>query len=287
MQSRRIALKIQYLGSGFRGWQRQAGHRTVQGVLEEAIALRAGHPVALYGAGRTDTGVHASGQVAHFDTTSGIPPTEWARVLNDCLPEDVVVLASAQVPDFWHARFSARWRRYRYLILNRELPDVFWRLFSWQVRWPLQVEPMAEALNSLLGEHSLEAFRRRGSDRPHSRVQVQEVLCQRLGDLISIEVQASGFLYRMMRLLVGSLEVVGRGEISPQQFVHLWQHNDWSRMRTRYSAPPQGLCLVDVGYAGDPFGRHFAHSPPFWALPLQGLPKTPDWSAALCVSSLA
>jgi tRNA pseudouridine38-40 synthase len=264
MQSRRIALKIQYLGRDFRGWQRQAGHRTVQGVLEEAIASRAGHTVTLYGAGRTDTGVHAAGQVAHFDTTCGIPPTEWARVLNDCLPEDIVVLASAPVPEDWHARFSARWRRYRYLILNRERPDVFWRPFSWQVRWPLQVEPMAEALRSLLGEHNLEAFRRRGSDRPHSWVRVEEVLCQRVGDLISIEVQASGFLYRMMRLLVGSLEVVGRGELSPQQFVHLWQHNDWSQMRTRYSAPPQGLCLLDVGYARDPFGQRFPQSLPFW-----------------------
>ncbi len=287
MQSRRIALRIQYLGSRFCGWQRQAARRTVQGVLEEAIALRAGHPVALYGAGRTDTGVHAAGQVAHFDTTSGIPPTEWARVLNDCLPEDVVVLASAQVPDFWHARFSARWRRYRYLILNRELPDVFWRLFSWQVRWPLRVEPMADALHSLLGEHSLEAFRRRGSDRPHSRVHVQEVLCQRLGDLVSIEVQASGFLYRMMRLLVGSLEVVGRGELSPQQFVHLWQHNDWSQMRTRYSAPPQGLCLLDVGYAADPFGRRFPHPLPFWALPMQEFCGAPYLPSAVGVPSLA
>jgi len=269
MPYRRIALRIQLLGSRFYGRQRQAARRTAQGGLEEAIASRAGHPVTLYGAGRTDTGVHAAGQVAHFDTTSGIPAAEWSRVLNDCLPEDVVVLASAQVPGSWHARFSARWRRYRYLILNRERPDVFWRLFSWQVRWPLQVEPMAEALNSLLGEHSLEAFRRRGSDRPHSRVQVQEVLCQRLGDLLSIEVQASGFLYRMMRLLVGSLEVVGRGQLSPAQFVHLWQHNDWSQMRTRYSAPPQGLCLTDVGYAADPFGQQFAHSLPFWALPTE------------------
>lgn len=279
MQHRRIALRVQYLGSAFHGWQRQAGYRTVQGVLEEAIASRAGHKVTVYGAGRTDTGVHAAGQMAHFDTTSAIRPEDWSRVLNDCLPKDVVVLASTEVPSSWHARFSAIRRRYRYLILNRERPDVFWRLFSWHVRWPLHVERMAEALNSLLGEHSLEAFRCTGSDRANSIVQVQEVLCQRLGEMISIEVQASGFLYRMMRLLVGTLEVVGRGELSPEGFVRLWQHNDWSQMRTRYSAPPQGLCLVDVGYAMDPFGQLFAHSPPFWALPLAA-PSPPPASFA-------
>lgn len=272
MQYRRIALRVQYLGSTFHGWQRQAAHRSVQGVLEEAIASRAGHKVTVHGAGRTDAGVHAAGQVAHFDTTSTI--RDWSLVLNACLPEDVAVLAAAEVPNSWHARFSATRRRYRYLILNRERPDVFWRLFSWHVRWPLQVERMAEALNSLLGEHSLEAFRCTGSKRAHSTVQVQEVLCQRLGEMVSIEVQASGFLYRMMRLLVGSLQVVGRGELSPEGFVRLWQHNDWSQMRTRYSAPPQGLCLTDVGYAADPFGQLFAHSPPFWALPLAAPPPT-------------
>ncbi|MCF2972306.1 tRNA pseudouridine(38-40) synthase TruA [Synechococcus sp. Nb3U1] len=274
MQYRRIALRVQYLGSAFHGWQRQAAHRSVQGVLEEAIASRAGHKVILHGAGRTDAGVHAAGQMAHFDTTSTIRPSDWSRVLNACLPEDVAVLASAEVPDSWHARFSATRRRYRYLILNRERPDVFWRLFSWHVRWPLQVERMSEALNSLLGEHSLEAFRCTGSKRAHSTVQVQEVLCQRLGEMVSIEVQASGFLYRMMRLLVGSLQVVGRGELSPEGFVRLWQQNDWSQMRTRYSAPPQGLCLTDVGYAADPFGQLFAHSPPFWVLPLAAPPPT-------------
>ncbi len=270
MQYRRIALRIQYLGSAFYGWQRQATHRSVQGVLEAAIASRAGHPVTVYGAGRTDTGVHAAGQVAHFDTTSPIPPKDWSLVLNDCLPQDVVVLASAEVPPTWHARFSAQWRRYRYLILNREQPDVFWRLFSWHVRWPLQVERMAEALRSLIGEHSLEAFRRRGSTRPHSLVHVQEVLCQRWGDIVSIEVQASGFLYRMMRLLAGTLEVVGRGELSPEGFVHLWQHNDWSQMRTRYSAPPQGLCLLDVGYPTNPFEGSLVPAPPFWELDPRG-----------------
>ncbi|MEN9202824.1 MAG: tRNA pseudouridine(38-40) synthase TruA [Thermostichus sp. DG_1_6_bins_120] len=275
MQYCRIALRVQYLGSSFHGWQRQVAHRTVQGVLEEAIASRAGHEVTVHGAGRTDAGVHAAGQVAHFDTTSTIRPGDWSRILNACLPDDVVVLASVQVSDTWHARFSAIWRRYRYLILNREQPDVFWRLFSWHVRWPLQVERMSEALNSLLGEHSLEAFRCTGSQRAHSLVQVQEVLCQRLGEMISIEVQASGFLYRMMRLLVGSLQVVGRGELSPQEFVRLWQHNDWRLMRTRYSAPPQGLCLTDVGYVTDPFGQLFAHSPPFWALTASTPPFAP------------
>ncbi|MDX2272320.1 MAG: tRNA pseudouridine(38-40) synthase TruA [Cyanobacteriota bacterium] len=250
---RRIALKLQYLGTHFWGWQRQPRHRSVQAVLEEAIASRAHHPVVVHGAGRTDTGVHAGGQVAHFDTFSPIAADHWPEVLNNCLPADVAVLAASEVAQDWHARFSACWRRYRYLLFNQELPDVFWRPFSWHHRLPLNVSLMTAALQSLLGDHNLEAFRRAGSRRPHSWVRVDEVLCRQQEPLIWIEVQASGFLYRMMRLLMGALTVVGRGELTPEEFVQLWQQNDWSGARCRYSAPPQGLCLTGVGYPDDPF----------------------------------
>ncbi len=251
--SQRIALKLQYLGTHFFGWQRQSQHRSVQAALEEAIASRAGHPVIIHGAGRTDSGVHASGQVAHFDTTSVIPVAQWPLVLNNCLPQDVVVKATALVDSPWHSRFTATWRRYRYLIFNRERPDVFWRLFSWHYRLFLDVNLMQAALESLIGAHNLEAFRRAGSSRPHSWVTVQDVLCHRSGDLVFVEVQASGFLYRMMRLLVGTLVFVGRQELSLEGFKTLWESNDWSALPARYSAPPQGLCLIDVGYPEDPF----------------------------------
>jgi tRNA pseudouridine38-40 synthase len=225
----------------------------VQAVLEDAIASRAHHAVTISGAGRTDTGVHAGGQVAHFDTHSPIPADHWWRVLNNCLPEDVAILASAEVPRSWHSRFSATWRRYRYLLLNQEMPEVFWRPFSWQVRLPLNVKLMAGALQSILGENDLEAFRGAGSKRADSLVRVEQVECQRQHNLIWIEVQASGFLYRMMRLLVGALVYVGREQLSPAEFEHLWRCKDWSRVPSRWSAPPQGLCLIGVGYADNPF----------------------------------
>lgn len=249
----RIALELQYLGTHFYGWQRQSRHRSVQQALEEAIASRAHHPVVVHGAGRTDTGVHAAGQVGHFDTQSSIPPEHWRHVLNNCLPEDIAIRASTAVPPGWHARFSACWRQYRYLILNQQQPDVFWRLFSWHHRAPLDVKIMDYALQSIVGSHDLEAFRRSGSSRPHSWVTVEKVICQRVGNLISVDVRASGFLYRMMRLLVGSLAYVGRQELSPAGFEQLWQTKDWTSLRSRYSAPPQGLCLVGVGYPEDPF----------------------------------
>ncbi|NJK61429.1 MAG: tRNA pseudouridine(38-40) synthase TruA [Synechococcaceae cyanobacterium SM2_3_1] len=250
----RIALKIQYLGTHFWGWQRQPRHRSVQAVLEEAIELRALHSVRTEAAGRTDTGVHASGQVVHFETSSPIQPQRWPRVINNCIQgNDVAVLTAAEVPQDWHARFSALWRRYRYLILNQEDADVFWQSFSWHYPQPLDAVAMARALESIIGNHNLEAFRRAGSKRPHSWVTVQEVVCRRQGNVIAIDVQASGFLYRMMRLLVGALSFVGRGTLSPEEFGCVWQTNDWSRVPSRYSAPPQGLCLTGIGYASDPF----------------------------------
>ncbi len=251
--SQRIALKVQYFGGNFWGWQRQSHHRSVQGILEESLLQQLGQSVSVQGAGRTDTGVHASGQVAHFDTEAGIPAEHWPLVINNRLPQDVVVTKAAVVPQQWHARFSAIWRRYRYLIFNRDQPDVFWGLFSWHHRWPLCATAMTDALESLIGCHDLEIFRRAGSARPHSWVTVQEVVCRRQGDVIAIEVQASGFLYRMMRLLVGALACVGRNEISAAEFVQIWQTKDWSPMRNRFSAPPQGLCLMGVGYPVDPF----------------------------------
>ncbi len=251
--TQRIALKVQYFGANFHGWQRQQHHRSVQGVLEQSLQQQLKEPITLHGAGRTDTGVHGSGQVAHFDTTTRIPPEHWGIVLNNRLPHDVAITAAAAVAPDWHARFSAIWRRYRYLILNRDHPDVFLGLFSWHHRGSLCAKAMSDALESLIGSHDLELFRRAGSPRPHSWVTVQDVACRRQGDLIAIEVQSSGFLYRMMRLLVGALACVGRGDISAAEFVQMWQTKDWSPMRNRFSAPPQGLCLIGVGYPSDPF----------------------------------
>jgi tRNA pseudouridine38-40 synthase len=276
---KRVALVIQYLGTRFHGWQRQPQHRSVQAEIEDAIAAVVGHPVTLHGAGRTDTGVHAAAQVAHFETVSPIPPQRWSSVLNARLPEDIVIRGSAAVPTSWHARFSALWRRYRYTLYLDPRPNLFLQPYSWHYyHHPLDLERMRAALRPLLGRHHLSAFHRAGSSRRHSWVEVQAATCEPMGPekeadlLLQIEIQASGFLYGMMRLLVGQLVQVGAGLRSPEAFTQIWQTEQ--RTEVKYAAPAKGLCLLRVGYPDFPF------PPEVWfdTLPHFGLsnPTTPN-----------
>jgi tRNA pseudouridine38-40 synthase len=244
---KRIALVIQYLGTHFHGWQKQPAQRTVQEEIEKAIAQEVGQDVTLHGAGRTDAGVHAAAQVAHFETCSPIPPERWAKVLNGYLPNDILVRGSAQVGDEWHACFSASWRRYRYTIYTDNCPNLFLQPFTWHYyHFPLDESLMQVALNPLVGKHDLRAFRRAGSARPHSWVEIQAAECIRRGSLIQIEIQAKGFLYGMVRLLVGMLVEVGNKLRSPAEFAEVWQNQ--RRDLVKYAAPAKGLCLLRVGY---------------------------------------
>jgi tRNA pseudouridine38-40 synthase len=262
--SRRVALVIQYLGTHFHGWQRQVGQRTVQEEIEKALFSVLNRPVTLHGAGRTDAGVHAAAQVAHFEATGSIPAEKWAKVLNTQLPKDILVLASAQVNSRWHARFSASWRRYRYSIYTDHQPNLFVRPFAWHYyHEPLDTTQMQAAIEPLIGKHDLTAFHRANSGRAHSWVEVQAAKCDREGPLIHIEIQANGFLYGMVRLLVGLLVQVGKGERSPEEFTQLWVNQ--RRDEVKYSAPACGLCLLRVGYPEFPFPQKvwFDNQPKF------------------------
>ncbi|MBW4441140.1 MAG: tRNA pseudouridine(38-40) synthase TruA [Plectolyngbya sp. WJT66-NPBG17] len=248
----RVALLIQYLGTRFYGWQRQPNHRSVQEEIETAIGSVVGHRVVIHAAGRTDTGVHAAAQVAHFDVVSVISAHRWADVINARLPEDVLIRASAAVPSDWHARFSASWRRYRYTIYTEARPNLFARSLSWHYyHAPLDESKIQKALDPMIGRHHMAAFQRANSSRPHAWVDLQSAECVREGSFLYIEVQASGFLYGMMRLLVGLLVEVGRGDRSIQDFTRLWTEE--RRDEVRYAAPPQGLSLLRVGYPEMPF----------------------------------
>jgi tRNA pseudouridine38-40 synthase len=250
--TQRVALIIQYLGTDFHGWQRQPHLRTVQEEIEHVLQSVLGHPVTLHGAGRTDAGVHAAAQVAHFDAPARIPAHRWMDILNHRLPRDIVIRASAMVNKQWHARFSALWRRYRYTIYTDPRPNLFVRPFAWHYYYDsLNESLIQQALEPLLGYHDLSAFHRSGSNRPHSWVDVQAAECLRQGCFIQIELQASGFLYGMMRLLVGMLVEVGRGWRSPASFTQVWMEQ--KRHEVTYAAPPQGLCLLRVGYSNFPF----------------------------------
>ncbi len=248
----RIALVIQYLGKGFHGWQRQANQPSVQQTIEDVLTRICDHKVVLHGAGRTDTGVHAAAQVAHFETNSPVPSTRWAKVLNTYLPKDILIRESVAVSNEWHARFSATWRRYRYTIFTDTTPNLFVQDYSWHYYLNrLDQELMQMALTPMLGQQNLSALQRSGSKRPHAWLTVQEALCWREADFVYVEMQASGFLYGMMRLLVGLLVEVGRSRLTVDEFTNIWQQE--RRYDVKYAAPPQGLCLLGIGYADPPF----------------------------------
>ena len=261
MTGQRIALCLQYDGGPFCGWQRQPQHPSVQQTLDEAIEaldpLPAGVTAKLsrtIAAGRTDTGVHAAAQVVHFDCHGPIPAPRWAPALNGRLPGSIRVRASAAVAPDWHACFSAQYRRYRYCIYNARRPNLFLAPISWhRYQWRLQDQLMEQLLQELLGHHDFSAFQRAGSQRAHARTTVQEVSLERDGDILTLEIQASGFLYGMVRLLVGQLVAAGEGRISPEQFRLRWRQQ--RRDEVKEAAPPQGLCLLRVGYPEPVFPR--------------------------------
>ena len=251
----RIALVIQYDGSYFRGWQNQKDSITVQGTLEQKICelypIKSANVIA---AGRTDSGVHASGQVAHFDYSGPIPIHRWASALNGRLPLSIRVLEAVIVPSDWHACYSAKYRRYRYTIFNGSYPNLFLQKISWhKYRLKLDENLMRQALDDLLGLHDFAAFQKAGSHRSNSLTTVQDVSIFRHGDIVTIEIQASGFLYGMVRLLVGELVAVGEKRLSIEKFRFRWRN--CLRSEVKEAAPSHGLCLIRVGYEEKIFSK--------------------------------
>ena len=221
----------------------------MQAVLEDAIAQLDPHrPVQTFAAGRTDAGVHAAGQVVHFDCSGPIPAWRWAPALNGRLPGTIRVREAVERPLSWHACYSATYRRYRYTLYNGRRPNLFLAPWSWhRYHSRLDEERMLEALQGLLGFHDFGAFMRAGSRRAHARTTIQDVGLERHGDLLSVEIQASGFLYGMVRLLMGQLVAVGEHRLSLSSFERRWRER--RRSEVKDAAPPQGLCLLRAGYA--------------------------------------
>ncbi|RDS79840.1 tRNA pseudouridine(38-40) synthase TruA [Dyella monticola] len=208
----RIALGIEYDGTDFFGWQRLSHGASVQASLEHALSFVAAQSIAVTCAGRTDAGVHGRCQVVHFDTDVQRDRRSW--VLGACsnLPSTVAVLWAQPVPDDFHARFSARSRRYRYTILNRAIrPALDARYVAWE-RLPLDAERMHAAAQSLIGEHDFSAFRAISCQAAHARREVKYLSVQREGEHVVVDIEANAFLHHMVRNIVGSLLPVGRGE---------------------------------------------------------------------------
>jgi tRNA pseudouridine38-40 synthase len=246
--TQRIAMTVEYDGSDFNGWQLQRGSsaRSVQGVLEKAIGEVANTPLRIVCAGRTDTGVHATSQVIHFDSPNIREPRSWLLGGNANLPDTVAVRTAQLVDDAFHARFSALSRRYRYLIFNRDVRTALApRHLTW-IRQAVDVEAMQREAQALLGERDFSSFRAAAcqSGTPMRHVDFIEVF--RSGPLIVVDIQANAFLYHMVRNIVGALLAVGRGRLDPGGLAELLALKD--RTRAPDTAPANGLYLVQVNY---------------------------------------
>ncbi|MBF0612630.1 MAG: tRNA pseudouridine(38-40) synthase TruA [Magnetococcales bacterium] len=242
----RYRLLLEYNGTRFRGWQRQLGHPTVQESLETALARLCGHQVTVTGAGRTDTGVHALGQVAHFDTHRPRPAGELKKALNALTPKDVAVLAVEEVDSRFHARFSACYREYLYRLNDRQEPPVLELGRVWHLHQRVDAGLMNQAASLLLGQHDFTAFRAAGCQAKSPVREVKLARVSRQGHEIRLEIGANAFLQHMVRNIIGSLVMVGRGEWSVDHFGKVLAGGD--RTRAGATAPPHGLYFMRVDY---------------------------------------
>lgn len=242
----RIALGIEYDGSGFLGWQTQPGGGGVQDALERALASIAGQPVKVVGAGRTDRGVHARGQVVHFETEALRPDTAWVRGVNAMLPDGVAVRWACQVGAEFHARYSARARVYRYVLLNRPVrPALFARNLGW-FHASLDVHAMRAAATMLVGKHDFSAFRS-AECQARSPVRTLEALTvEQQGERIDFVFRADAFLHHMVRNIVGALVYVGKGKHPPQWVADVLASRDRTLGAPTFG--PEGLYLERVEY---------------------------------------
>lgn len=242
----RIAIGVEYAGDAFEGWQSQGHGRTVQDVLEHAIGAIASHPVRLHCAGRTDAGVHATAQVAHFDTFSERPLSSWIRGVNSQLRGPVVVRWAVVVDDGFHARFLACGRRYRYILHNHPVRPA---LLAGRVGWfhvPLDAGLMHDAARALAGRHDFSAFRAAGCQAKNPVKIMHDASVRREGEYIIFDFHAGAFLHHMVRNLVGALVYVGKGYYPPEWIADVLASRD--RTRAAPTFPADGLYLCGVDY---------------------------------------
>jgi len=237
---------LEYDGAGFAGWQQQARGRTVEAELKRALRELTGNDHVVYGAGRTDAGAHAEGQVANFRFEGRIPTERLAAALNARLPEDVAVLSAAPVPDGFHARFSARWRRYRYRYLDRAARPALGRGRCWHVRGKLDVKAMSRAAEALRGRHDWTTFCS-ASEPAGTRVrEMRSATVRRRGEFVELELVAEGFMRGLARSIAGALAEVGRGRKPAGWVGELLRAQD--RRLAPKTAPAGGLTLMEVIY---------------------------------------
>jgi tRNA pseudouridine38-40 synthase len=246
---RNIKLVLSYDGTDFFGWQRQPDRRTVQQVLEEAIGQLTGVESTTNASGRTDAGVHAIGQVVHFHTASRHAPEVFVKALNATLPRDVRVLKADEVPQAFHATLDAVTKLYRYVIDNGRIADPFQTRYSNHVYQPLDVAAMNRAAGFLKGRHDFHSFETHWPNRTSSVRTITHIAVSKMNQFVSVDVEADGFLYNMVRAITGTLILVGIGKWPEERVAEVLQAED--RREAGPTAPPQGLFLVRVRYRGD------------------------------------
>ncbi len=241
-----VKLTLEYDGTAYAGWQRQPDQPTVQAAVEAAIAGVTQINTPVIGAGRTDAGVHAMGQVASFHINRDMTPREWTRALNAHLPKSIVVRSVTLMPHTFHARHSAKGKLYEYRILNRPERPAVERAYCWHIHQPLDDAAMNQAGLVLIGSHDFSSFQTQPTDNDDPICHLQQFTVFREGDRLRIEAYADRFLKQMIRSIVGTLAEVGLHKRPPDRLKHILDARD--RSAAGKTAPPQGLFLVRVDY---------------------------------------
>jgi tRNA pseudouridine38-40 synthase len=244
--TRNIRLVIKYDGTCYSGWQFQKNAKTVQEAIESALKRITGRKVKLTGAGRTDSGVHAIGQVANFKTRSKLALNKIEDALNSSLAEDILIVSAESAPLKFDSQRSARSKRYRYTVTTARFADPFIRHFAARFSYPLNIRSMRRAAKVLTGRHDFKAFQAAGSSEPNTVRTIRKIKIEKRGDLVYIDVWADGFLYNMVRIIAGTLLEIGRGKMPGESIKEILLKRD--RRSAGPTAQALGLCLMNVEY---------------------------------------
>lgn len=241
-----VKLTIQYDGTNYCGWQKQKNGNSIQEEIERAIKLVTGERVNLIGSGRTDSGVHAKGQVANFLTNSNIPVDRFKFALNSKLPRDISIIDSRKVDKNFHSRFDALGKRYQYIIYNRKIRNPLYRNFAYHVPYFLDYKEMEKATKYFLGTQDFSSFMASNSSVKTTIRTIYNFTIKRREDLIIFSIEGNGFLYNMVRIIIGTLVEIGSGKLKSDSISYIIHSKN--RGRAGHTAPPQGLYLDKVFY---------------------------------------